>query len=83
MGVEGYSITKIHPFDKVSTFKITKSRTRDYVTDLIKHVKDFPGPKYETAGSTLANQRVSIYKLPRITTFAEHAKLFEKLPAPG
>ena len=26
---------------------------------------------------------MSIYKLPRITTFAEEAKRFEKLPSPG
>ena len=26
---------------------------------------------------------MSIYKLPRVTTFAEEAKRFEKLPSPG
>lgn len=70
--------------DKPPSFKVTKSRTRDLIGDLIKHHKDFPGPsKYETAGTMLLRQKISIYKLPRITTFAEEAKKNEKLPSPG
>lgn len=50
----------------------------------MKMTKDFPGPnKYETAGNMLLKQKISIYKLPRITAFAEEAKRFEKLPSPG
>ena len=60
-----------------------KSRTRDVMGDMIKHKVDFPGPKYETAGSMLLKQKISIYKMNRITTFAEEAKRFEKLPSPG
>jgi hypothetical protein len=84
-GIKGYTIPKFNPFmDKPPSFKITKSRTRDLIGELIKHHKDFPGPsKYETAGNMLLKQKISIYKLPRITAFAEEAKKFEKLPSPG
>jgi hypothetical protein len=53
------------------------------MNDLIKHNKDYPGPKYETAGSMLKKPQISIYKLARVTAFAEEAKRFEKLPSPG
>lgn len=84
-GIKGYTIPKFNPFlDKPPNFKITKSRTRDLIGDLIKAHKDFPGPnKYETGGTMLLKQKISIYKLPRVTAFAEEAKRFEKLPSPG
>lgn len=83
-GIQGYTIPKFNPhMDKPPSFKITKSRTRDLISELIKHNKDFPGPKYETAGSMLLKQKISIYKMNRVTTFAEEQKRFEKLPSPG
>ena len=83
-GIEGYTIPKFNPYlDKPPSFKVTKSRTRDLINDLIKHNKDYPGPKYETGGNMLLKNKISIYKLPRITTFAEEAKRTEKNPAPG
>jgi hypothetical protein len=83
-GIEGYTIPKFNPhLDKPISFKITKSRTRDLISELIRYNKDFPGPKYETAGNLLMKNKMSIYKLPRITTFAEEAKRFEKNPSPG
>lgn len=52
--------------------------------DFIKHLKNFPGPsQYETGGNFLPKQKHSIYKLNRITTFAEEAKRCEKQPEPG
>lgn len=83
-GIKGYSFRKFNPFmDKPPNFKIIKSKTRDLMADLIKHKKDFPGPKYETAGNMLMKQKISIYKLPRITALAEEQKRHEKDPAPG
>jgi len=83
-GIEGYTYPKFNPhLDKPPNFKITKTRTRDLMNDLIKHNKDYPGPKYETAGSMLKKPQISIYKLARVTAFAEEAKRFEKLPSPG
>lgn len=83
-GISGYTIPKFNPYlDKPPGFKITNSRTRDLMNELIKN-KDYPGPnKYETAGSMLLKQKISIYKLPRVTTFAEEQKKVAKLPAPG
>jgi hypothetical protein len=47
--------------------------------DFIKHIKNFPGPsQYETGGNFLPKQKHSIYKLNRVTTFAEEAKRNEK-----
>jgi len=48
-----------------------KTGTRDLISELIRHNKDYPGAKYETAGSMLMKQKMTIYKLPRLTTFAE------------
>lgn len=71
-GIDGYSLPKFNAhLDKPPGFKIVNNRTRDVMNDLIKHIKDFPGPKYETAGSMIPPQKMSIYKLPRVTTFAE------------
>jgi hypothetical protein len=51
---------------------------------MIKPIKNNPGPeKYETQVNILPRRGYKIYKLNRITTFAEEAKRFEKLPAPG
>jgi hypothetical protein len=51
---------------------------------MIKPIKNNPGPdKYETQLNILPRRGYKIYKLNRITTFAEEAKRFEKLPAPG
>jgi|APCry1669190288_1035285.scaffolds.fasta_scaffold30419_2 hypothetical protein len=52
--------------------------------DFIKHIKNFPAPnQYETGGNFLPKQKMSIYKLNRVTTFAEEAKRNEKSPEPG
>lgn len=84
-GIKGYTIPKFSPhFDKPPNFKIVNNKPRDFIGDVIKAVKDFPAPsKYETTGDILMKQKMSIYKLPRVTTFAEEAKRFEKNPSPG
>ena len=65
-------------------FKIVKSRQRDIMGEFIKHIKNYPGPsQYETGGNFLPKQKHSIYKLNRVTTFAEEAKRNEKSPEPG
>ena len=83
-GIKGYTIPKFNAFlDKPPNFKIVKNKPRDLISEIIKHNKDYPGPKYEVAGNMLLKQKISIYKLPRVTAFAEEAKKFEKLPSPG
>lgn len=84
-GLEGYSLPKFNAFmDKPPNFKIVKNRTRDLLGDMIKPIANNPGPdKYETQVNILPRRGYKIYKLSRITAFAEEAKRFEKLPAPG
>lgn len=85
-GIQGYEFIKFNPFvlPKNPGFKIVKSRQRDIMGEFIKHIKNFPGPsQYETGGNFLPRQKHSIYKLNRITTFAEEAKRNEKSPEPG
>lgn len=84
-GIKGYSIRKFNPhMDKPPNFKIVNNKPRDFIGDVIKGIKDFPAPtKYETTGDILLKRKISIYKLPRVTAFAEEAKKYEKLPAPG
>lgn len=83
-GIEGYTIRKFDPFmDKAPSFKITKNKPRDFIGDITKFNKDFPGPnKYSTEGSMVFRKQLSIYKLPRITAFAEEQKR-NKNPSPG
>jgi hypothetical protein len=70
--------------DKPPNFKIIKTRTRDLLGDMIKPIAKNPGPdKYETQVNILPLHGYKIYKLNRITTFAEEAKRMEKLPSPG
>ena len=67
--------------DKPPGFKIFKTRTRDLLGDMIKPIAKNPGPdKYETQLDILPRRGYKIYKLNRITTFAEEAKRMEKLP---
>lgn len=86
-GIEGYQFIKYNPFvmPKNPGFKIVNSqRSRDIMGEFIKHIKNNPSPSlYNTAGEFVPKQRMSIYKLNRVTTFAEEAKRNEKMPEPG
>jgi len=84
-GVEGYQLPHFNAFlDKPPGFKIMKTRTRDVLGEMIKPIAKNPGPdKYEVGLNILPRHGLKIYKLNRITTFAEEAKRYSKLPSPG
>ena len=60
-GVSGYTIPKFNAFlDKIPHFQISKSKGRDFITELQKRKAFIPGPIYETASSTLLSKKVFI-----------------------
>jgi hypothetical protein len=84
-GIEGYHIPTFNAYlDKVKTLKMSNTKKKTYIDDIVKAKEFIPAPQsYETAGTLLSKNRSNLSKGQRVTLAIEIEKDAKKNEKPG